>query len=91
MHTLIWCDTVTNLNRVLDRRALREFETRVAFQMGAEDSANFIDTPAASKLGPYRALIVSEEEGRIEKFRPYSLPSAAWLNQSAERLHKRPS
>ena len=89
IHTLVWCDTVTNLNRVLDRRALREFETRVAFQMGAEDSANFIDTPAASKLGPYRALLVSEEEGRIEKFRPYGLPDEAWLAQVVEAVVRR--
>ena len=86
IHSLIWCDTVTNLNRVLDRRSLREFDTRVAFQMGAEDSANFIDTPAASKLGPYRALLVSEEEGRIEKFRPYGLPTEAWVEKTVQWL-----
>ncbi len=81
IHTLVWCDTVTNLNRSLDRRSLREFAMRVVFQMSAEDSANLIDTPAASKLGPYRALFYDEDEGRLEKFRPYGLPSAAWLEQ----------
>ncbi|MEW6403840.1 MAG: cell division protein FtsK, partial [Chloroflexota bacterium] len=49
VHTLVWCDTLNNLNRTLDRRLLREFDLRVAFQMNAEDSANLIDTPAASK------------------------------------------
>ncbi len=48
-------------------------------RMGAEDSANLIDTPAASKLGLYRAYFYSEDESRLEKFRPYGLPSAAWL------------
>ncbi len=81
IHTLVWCDTVTNLNRSLDRRALREFAMRVVFQMSAEDSANLIDTPAASKLGPYRALFYDEEEGRLDKFRPYGLPATAWLEQ----------
>jgi S-DNA-T family DNA segregation ATPase FtsK/SpoIIIE len=81
IHTLVWCDTMTNLNRSLDRRALREFAMRVAFQMSAEDSANLLDSPLASKLGPYRALFYDEEEGRLEKFRPYGLPSAAWLEQ----------
>jgi energy-coupling factor transporter ATP-binding protein EcfA2 len=81
LHTIVWCDTVTNLNRSLDRRALREFAMRVVFQMSAEDSANLVDSPLASKLGPYRALFYDEEEGRLEKFRPYGLPSAEWLEQ----------
>ncbi len=89
VHTIVWCDTVANLNRVLDRRVLREFEMRVAFQMSAEDSANLIDTPTASKLGQYRALFVSEEEGRVEKFRPYGLPQEEWLRDVLERLRVR--
>jgi S-DNA-T family DNA segregation ATPase FtsK/SpoIIIE len=86
IHTLVWCDTMTNLNRSLDRRALREFAMRVAFQMSAEDSANLLDSPLASKLGPYRALFYDEEEGRLEKFRPYGLPSEGWLHQVKEWL-----
>jgi len=86
VNTLVWCDTMTNLNRSLDRRALREFAMRVVFQMSAEDSTNLIDTPAASKLGPYRALFYDEEEGRLEKFRPYALPDESWLRWVGERL-----
>jgi len=89
IHTLAWCDTYTNLTRTLDRRSLREFEMRVVFQLGAEDSSNLIDVPAASKLGSYRAFYFSEEEGRLEKFRPYSLPSEAWLTWVGERLRER--
>jgi S-DNA-T family DNA segregation ATPase FtsK/SpoIIIE len=70
---------MTNLNRSLERRALREFAMRVAFQMSAEDSANLLDSPLASKLGPYRALFYDEEAGQLEKFRPYGPPSAGWL------------
>lgn len=86
VHTLVWCDTYTNLTRTLDRRALREFEMRAVFQMSAEDSANLIDMPAASKLGPYRALFYSEEEVRLEKFRPYNPPAEDWLAWVGERL-----
>jgi S-DNA-T family DNA segregation ATPase FtsK/SpoIIIE len=89
IHTLVWCDTMTNLNRSLERRALREFAMRVAFQMSAEDSANLLDSPLASKLGPYRALFYDEEEGRMEKFRPYGLPSETWLSQIKEFLKGR--
>ncbi|MBC7264338.1 MAG: hypothetical protein H5T64_08250 [Chloroflexi bacterium] len=86
IHSLVWCDSYTNLTRTLDRRSLREFEMRVVFQMSAEDSSNLIDTPAASKLRPYRGLYYSEEEGRLEKFRPYSVPSMDWLAWVGERL-----
>ena len=86
VHTLLWCDTMTNLGRSLDRRALREFAMRVAFQMSAEDSSNLIDTPAANKLGQYRALFYSEEEARLEKLRPYGLPSDEWLAWVGDRL-----
>ncbi|MBS1253336.1 MAG: ESX secretion system protein EccC [Anaerolineales bacterium] len=89
VHTLVWCNAYTNLTRTLDRRSLREFEMRVAFQMSAEDSANLIDVPAASKLGPYRALFYSEEEVRMEKFRPYSLPSDEWLTWIGERMREK--
>jgi len=85
VHTVVWCDTYTNLTRTLGRRTLREFEMRVAMQMGAEDSANLIDIPAASKLGLYRAYFYSEDESRLEKFRPYGLPSDAWLTWVEEQ------
>lgn len=88
VHTLAWCDTYANLMRTVDRRLLREFDQRVAFQMSAEDSANLLDTPAASRLGPHRALFYSEEEGRLEKFRPYGLPSEEWLAWASGQLRK---
>jgi hypothetical protein len=61
---------------------------RVVFQMSAEDSANLIDTPVASKLGPYRALFYSEDEGRLEKFRPYGIPEIGWLEAACRQLQK---
>jgi DNA segregation ATPase FtsK/SpoIIIE-like protein len=79
VHTIVWCDTLNNLNRTLDRQGLREFEMRVLFQMSAADSSNLIDTPLASKLGLHRALFYTEDRGQPEKFRPYGVPSRAWL------------
>jgi hypothetical protein len=79
VHTLLWCDSFNNLNRAFDRQTLREFEMRVLFQMSATDSSNLIDSPLASRLGIHRALFHSEEQGRLEKFRPYGLPSESWL------------
>lgn len=82
VHTFVWCDTVNNVNRTLDRAGLREFEMRILFQMSASDSSMLIDSPSASKLGFHRGLYHSEEEGREEKFRPYALPDPEWIRQA---------
>jgi S-DNA-T family DNA segregation ATPase FtsK/SpoIIIE len=97
VHTLAWCDTLTNLNRTLERGSLREFEMRVAFQMSTEDSMNLIDSPAASNLGPYRTILFSEETGRIEKFRPYGIPQepderriwGQWMQKAIQQINQK--
>ena len=86
VHTLAWCDTVNNVNRSLNRQGLREFENRVLFQMGASDSSTLIDTPLASKLGLHRALFYSEEQGTVEKFRPYAMPDDVWLANAVRSM-----
>jgi S-DNA-T family DNA segregation ATPase FtsK/SpoIIIE len=82
VHSILSCDTMTNLNRSAERGTLREFAMRVAFQMSAEHSASLIDSPAASRLGPFRGIFLDENEGRIEKFRPYGLPDSDWLSDA---------
>jgi S-DNA-T family DNA segregation ATPase FtsK/SpoIIIE len=90
IHTMIWCDSVNNLNRTFDRQGTKEFENRIMFQMSANDSSTLIDTPAAAKLGENRALYFSEEENRIEKFRPYGVPEMSWLENVKKRFAARP-
>ncbi|HEV3255874.1 MAG TPA: hypothetical protein VG013_03240, partial [Gemmataceae bacterium] len=90
IHTLIWCDTLTNLQRVLERQAVRELAQRVVFQMSVADSSSLIDNPLATKLGLHRALFSSEEDGRLEKFRPYGVPSDAWLDWVKQQFEARP-
>jgi hypothetical protein len=79
VHVLVWCDTYNNLTRMLDRQGVRDFEIRVLFQMSGTDSSNLIDSPAAGRLGVHRALLYSEEEAQLEKFRPYGRPDPQWL------------
>jgi S-DNA-T family DNA segregation ATPase FtsK/SpoIIIE len=79
--TLLWCDTLVNLQRSLDRQTLREFDQRVLMQMSAADSSSLMDNPAAAKLGAQRALFYTEDLGKIEKFRPYALPSTEWIKE----------
>jgi len=90
VHAVIWCDSLTNLQRTFDRNAIKEFELRVLFQMSGNDSSQLVDTPAAAKLGPQRALFIHEETGTLEKFRPYAFPSAEWLATVAAAMAKRP-
>jgi hypothetical protein len=86
IHLLVWCDTLTNAQRTLDRSGLREFAMRVLFQMSVTDSSALIDSPMASRLHQNRVLFASEELGALEKFRPYSLPTEQWLARVASHL-----
>ncbi len=79
VHVLLSADTAANLDRMMDRRSIREFEHRVLFQMSANDSSALIDGPQAGALGQHRAILFTESSGQVEKFRPYALPEAGWL------------
>ncbi len=81
IYVLVWVDTLAALDRTLERSVLREFDHRVLFQMSAADSSTLIDSPAANKLGSFRAIYYSEELGVIEKFRPYEVPTDAYLKR----------
>jgi DNA segregation ATPase FtsK/SpoIIIE, S-DNA-T family len=79
VHTIVWCDTVPNLQRTLSRKAMREFDMRVLFQMSAADSSEMIESSAANRLGLTNALLAVESQGTFEKFRPYAIPTAEML------------
>lgn len=86
VHVIATIDTVGSLERTLDRHAREAFEQRVVLQMSAADSSALIDSSAASKLGMNRALLYVEEQGSLEKFRPYGTPSASLLARVAAGL-----
>ncbi|MBD3673524.1 MAG: cell division protein FtsK [Planctomycetaceae bacterium] len=81
IHVMMWCHSYNNFDRWLGRSSLREFEYRIAFQMGGTDSSNLVDSPAASRLGRNRALLYRDSMGSVEKFRPYGLPDTEWLDE----------
>jgi energy-coupling factor transporter ATP-binding protein EcfA2 len=89
VHVVLWCDNVSNLNRSFDQNLIRELEMRVLFQMSQTDSGLLLDAPHAAKLGQNRALFYSEDQNRLEKFRPYGRPSAEWLDRVRERFAAR--
>ncbi len=85
IHVIARADTATNLDRVIDRRAIKEFDHRVLFQMSANDSSNLIEGTQAASLGQHRGLLYSDETGTVEKFRPYALPTIDWVKSHAIR------
>lgn len=89
MHVIASADSWNNVSRWIARKLMAEFEMRVLFQMGANDSANLIDSPAASTLGLHRALFHNENLGTVETFRPYALPDAGWLEEIKAALPTR--
>lgn len=89
IHVVAWADTLATLERTFDRASLGEFDWRVLFQMSAADSSNLIDTPEANRLGLYRALLFSEEQGLLEKFRPYTAIDPASLDAARVALARR--
>jgi DNA segregation ATPase FtsK/SpoIIIE, S-DNA-T family len=72
--TLAWCDTLTSLERTMERATIREFGIRAVTQMGASDSAALLDSSIASTLGANRAILIDEDTGSVQKFRPMNLP-----------------
>jgi hypothetical protein len=58
--------------------------------MSAADSSQLIDSPAAGRLGENRAFFYSEEQGRLEKFRPYSPPEEEALADFKRRFDAKP-
>lgn len=89
VHSIVWCDSLNNLNRTFNRKTLREFELRVLFQMSPTDSADLTDTALASDLGLYKALLFIEADGITEKFRPYGVPAPQVIAHFGERLAAR--
>ncbi len=89
INTLIWCDTLNNLQRTFDRQVMKELELRVLFQMSANDSSSLIDSPIANRLGEQRAWYQCEGENVLEKFRPYDLPPEEWLADVERRFRSR--
>lgn len=65
-----WCDTLSNLERAMDRSVIREFGLRVLMQMSASDSTMLMDSSGASSLGANRAILTDDVAGTSVKLRP---------------------
>ena len=89
IHTLIWCDMLSNFSHAVERNLLDEFGLRIAFQISENDSKKLVGSPDASGLGLHRALLFKEGAGAPEKFIPYEPPSDEWLTHALDRLRQK--
>lgn len=81
IHTLLWCDRLGTLSAVVGTGAMHDalvqFGHRVALQMTADESVNYLGGPYAARLGSERAYYRNEQwpADVVDKFKPY-----AWLS-----------
>jgi hypothetical protein len=67
---------------VFARREIEEFAFRVCLQMSESDSRSLLDSDIAHKLGSHRAVLINDEQnGRLEKFRPYANIDPIWFDE----------
>ena len=83
IHTMIWAESYSTVNRWLSRTSLREIEIRLLMQMSGNDSTNLIDTIAASRLGEHVMLLFDEATGQEQRFRPFAPESLEQLDDWA--------
>ncbi len=90
VHTLVWCDTLSSLKKMLGDSPLEHFDNRVVFRVPSkEDSIALIGEADAVELSQERAFLFSSEKGRLEKFLPYDRPSKEWLEWAASEIRQK--
>ena len=86
VHTLVWCESCSQVTRFINRKSWDDIDLRVLMQMNSNDSTRLIDLPDASQLGLNRALLYRADRGHYEKFWPYQLPSREWWTWVQQQL-----
>ena len=90
IHTLTWCDTLSGLDNVLGANMLRHFDVRIAFPTSPrEEIMTLVERSSLPALDSRLALYYNREEMRLEKFRPFQLPSKEWLQQAAAFIRRK--
>lgn len=95
IHTLMWCDRLGTLGAAVGtgtaQDLLSQFGHRVALQMSADESVQYLGGPYAAKLGSERAYYRNEQwpADVVEKFKPYAWPSPSDLDVLLATLRSR--
>lgn len=79
VHTLVWARSAAGVAERLAPSVQRRFALRVVGPMAGEEAMSIVDSPAAASLAPTQALLYDELSGRVVRFRPFQVPSPAWI------------
>jgi hypothetical protein len=90
IHLIAWADGPATLERI-KRGCLGLCDLRVALHLSEEDSQKVVGGKAAAELTEGRGLFRHEdwELGRLEKFKPYALPTDEELAQLLDAFKRR--
>ena len=89
IHTLIWSDKGSSLEAIFGNDVLHCFDYRVALPMSSrEDVAKVLERSDAGAPGQKQAFFFSRDKDGFEKFRPYSVPSQAWLQSAITKFQQ---
>lgn len=88
IHLIAWADGFASIERTFKRSGVGFFDLRVILRIPEKDSNDLLGSNAAAKLGENRAFFRHEdwEMGRLEKFKPYSVPDESILKRFIEQL-----
>ena len=90
IHVIACFDSYSSFEKVFSRGNLQFFSMRVIGVMNSEDSERLIDSSEGSKIDKANRLIYYDDDrpGLLEKFRPFDLPTKAYISLIGQVLRK---
>lgn len=91
VHTVTWCDTPQNADKIFSNQAMNEIGHRVSGSLSAGESMRFLDDTIASKLDNENRMICYDDEhvGVFTQIRPFFPPAPDWLRELGSGLRKK--
>lgn len=78
VHTLVWVDKKTSVDRRLSYEVLREFALRLCGPTSREDSLSLIDSDEAVSLHAGHAIFDDHDQSRRHRVRVFASPPPSW-------------
>jgi len=90
VHTLIWCDTLQSVGKILNGQEMNEVGLRISGPLSAGDSVKFFDDPVASKLNRDNRMLCYDDDriGAYTQIRPFLPTSKGWLEELGKTYRK---
>ena len=86
IHTFMWFETLSGINRRLAPGAMREVAWRLAGKMSPDDSSSFLGVETASSLREQQLIAANEDRGVLQRCTTIAAPPEAWLREMLLRI-----